>query len=88
MAKLGGIDWLNKQVLCGTYTATAGDASADKSVINTGQSAAIGFVVQIIRSGVVSGGDEKVSLAAGVLTVEDGESYKVTAGDVINWMVF
>jgi len=30
----------------------------------------------------------KASLTAGVLKVEDGSTYKIAAGDVINWIVF
>jgi len=32
--------------------------------------------------------DVKSSLANGVLTVEDGSTYKITTDDVIYWMVF
>ena len=85
---ISGIDWVSKIPFGGTYTAVAGDDSADKASIDTGKADAVGFIVQIVRSGVVVGADAKPSLASGVLTVADGSTYKVTAADVINWIVF
>ena len=72
----------------GVHTVTSAEAGADKAEINTGMANATGAIVQIVRAGVVVGADAKPSLAAGVLTVADGSTYKVTAGDVINWIVF
>ena len=85
---ISGIDWVSKLPVSGVYTAIAGDNSAGKAEINTGMANATGFIVQIVRAGVVDGADAKPSIAAGVLTVANGSSYKVTAGDVINWIVF
>ena len=83
-----GIDWLNKLPVCGSHVATDGDATANKVDFETGKVAAAGFIVQAYRSGVLIGGDVKASLTSGVLSVEDGTTYKITAGDVISWMVF
>lgn len=85
---ISGIDWVSRMPVTGTYTAVEGDNTADKAVINTGMANATGAIVQIVRAGVVVGADAKPSIAAGVLTVADGSTYKVTAADVINWIVF
>ena len=85
---ISGIDWASKIPVGGVYTAIAADDSAGKAEINTGMANATGFIVQIVRAGVVDGADAKPSIAAGVLTVADGLTYKVTAADVINWIVF
>ena len=67
----------------------AGDDSANKASIDTGKADAVGCIVQIVRAGVVVGADSKpLSVTAGVIAVEDGSTYKVTTGDVINWIVF
>jgi len=83
-----GIDWMNKIPIGGTYTAVAGDDSANKATITSGKADAVACIVQIIRAGVVVGADAKVSQAAGVISVEDGSTYKVTSGDVMNWIIF
>jgi hypothetical protein len=88
MARLTGIDWMSKLPISGTHTAVSADDSANKVEFNTGQPTTTGFMVQIFRSGVNIGNDVKASLTSGVLTIEDGSTYKITAGDVINWMVF
>jgi len=85
---ISGIDWVSRMPVSGVYTAVAGDDSAGKAEINTGMANATGAIVQIVKSGVVVGADAKPSIAAGVLTVADGSTYNVTAGDVINWIVF
>ena len=85
---ISGIDWASKIPFGGTYTAVADDDTANKASIDTGKVDAVGCIVQIIRSGVVVGADAKVSIAAGVIAVEDGTTYKVTTNDVINWIVF
>ena len=83
-----GIDWMVKMPVFGTYVATAGDATNGYASINTGRADATGFVVQVLRGGIVTG-SAKASITAGVLRVEDnGETYVVTAGDVISWIVF
>ena len=74
--------------MSGVHTVTSTEAGANKVEINTGMANATGAIVQIVRAGVVVGADAKPSIAAGVLTVADGLTYKVTAADVINWIVF
>lgn len=83
-----GIDWIHKLPESGVHVATDGDASANKVEIATGKVAATGFIVQAFRAGVLISGDVKASISAGVLSVEDGSTYKITAGDVICWIVF
>lgn len=83
-----GIDWLNKLPTCGSHVATDADATANKVEFATGRPAATGFIVQAYRSGVLISGDVKASITAGVLAVEDGSTYKITAADIINWQVW
>ena len=85
---ISGIDWISRMPVSGVHTVTSTEAGADKVEINTGMANATGAIVQIVRAGVVVGADAKPSIAAGVLTVADGSTYKVTADDVINWIVF
>ncbi len=87
--KITGSDWIHKIPIGGTYTSTTADASANKSEINTGKADAVGFIVQVMRSNINLTDDAKVSMAAGVISVEDNSSaFAVTNGDVINWIVF
>jgi len=88
MAKLTGIDWQNKLPVSGSHVATNDDATANKVEFDTGNPAASVFIVQVYRAGVLIGTDQKASLTAGVLAVENGSTYKITAADVINWIVF
>ena len=86
---INGSDWMQKIPVAGTYTATSADANADKSVINTGKADATGFIVQVIRSNVETTAKAKISMAAGVISVEDNNSdFAVTNGDVIHWIVY
>ncbi len=85
---IAGIDWASKVPIGGTYIVIAADDSAGSHSFVTGNPDAVGFIVQAFRSGVNIGADIKASLAAGVLKVEDGATYKLTANDVINWIVF
>ena len=77
---------MNKMVVGGSHVAVDDDATADAVSIVTGASG--GFQVQVFRSGVNIGLDVKASLTDGVLKIEDGSTYKITTGDVINWIVF
>lgn len=70
----------------GSHVAVDADATANAVSITTGATG--GFLVQVFRSGVNIGNDVKASLTDGVLKIEDGSTYKITAGDVINWIVF
>ncbi len=85
---IAGIDWMAKIPIGGTYTAVSADDSAGKAVISTGKADAVGFIVQVFRNEVNIANDVKVTLTAGVLEVKDGSTYKVTAADKINWIVF
>ena len=86
---INGSDWMQKIPVAGTYTSTTADASANKSVINTGKADATGFMVQVIRSNIEITAKAKISMAAGVISVEDNSSdFAVTNGDVIHWIVF
>lgn len=76
------------QQVQGTYTAVAGDATANEAVIDTGLDAITSFNVQVFRAGVNVMEDAIVTVSGGELTVADGgATYAVTAGDVINYMV-
>ncbi len=83
-----GIDWGNNLPAMGTYTAVTADANANEVSFDSGKPGATGFMVQVFRAGVNIGNDVKASLLAGVLKVENGSTYKITADDVIMWMVF
>ena len=86
---INGSDWICKIPIGGTYTSTSADASANKSVINTGKPDATGFIVQVIRANVETTAKAKISMAAGVISVEDNSSdFVVTNGDVIHWIVY
>lgn len=86
---LTGINWMSKIPIGGTSTSTTADAAAAKTEINTGKSDAVGFVVQVLRSNIDLTANAKISMAAGVISVEDNSSdFAVTNGDVINWIVF
>ncbi len=86
---INGSDWICKIPIGGTYTSTSADASANKSVINTGKPDATGFIVQVIRSNIETTAKAKISMAAGVISVENNSSdFVVTNGDVIHWIVY
>lgn len=85
---VSGIDWASKLPVCGTYTVVQADDNAGEHSIDTGKHDAVGFIFQVLRSKVDIGTDAKGSIAAGVLKIEDGSTYKLTAGDVINWIAF
>jgi len=86
MPKPTGIDWMNKMPVGGSHVAIDADATANEVEIVTGATGC--FLVQVFRSGVNIGNDVKASLTDGVLTIEDGSTYKITTGDIINWIVF
>ena len=86
---INGSDWMQKIPVAGTYTATSADAGVNKSVINTGKADATGFIVQVIRANIEITAKAKISMAAGVISVEDNSSdFVVTNGDVIHWIVY
>ena len=85
---ISGIDWISRMPVSGVHTVTSAEAGANKAEIDTGMAGAAGFIVQVLRSGIVLG-SAKASLAAGVISVEDNSStYVVTENDVISWIVF
>jgi hypothetical protein len=71
----------------GVYTVVADDATANTVDIDTGIDRATTFQIQIRRAGVEVQDAAVASLAAGVLTVADGGTYALTAGDKIHWAV-
>jgi len=86
---INGSDWMQKIPVAGTYISTSADAGVNKSVINTGKADASGFIVQVIRSNIETTAKAKISMAAGVISVEDnGADFVVTDGDVIHWIVY
>lgn len=72
----------------GQHTATAGEATANAMVIDTGMTGISAQIVQILRAGNVATSDADVTVDGGELTVAVGASYSVTAGDVVNWIAY
>lgn len=77
----------------GKYTVIAADDTAGTKTINLASyfglgEVATGFIVNIYRAGVISGVDVAVSLSSNNLVVADGATYKLTANDVINYIVY
>jgi len=70
------------------YTAIAGDATADLKDLVTGLTGINGWIVDIYRSNVKVGGDVVVTATGGTLRIADGSTYKITAGDVFNYIVW
>lgn len=85
---VSGIDWASKVPVGGTYKVVQADDDAGSHSINTGKPNAVGFIFQVLRANVDIGTDAKGSITAGVLKIEDGSTYKLTANDVINWIAF
>ena len=77
--------------MSGVHTVTTAEASANKAEIDSGMAGATGFIVQVMRSNIDMTTSSKISMAAGVVSVETnsaGSAFTLTAGDVINWIVF
>lgn len=72
----------------GRYTATADDATAGTVDIDTGMTTISAQMVQVLRAGNISTDDADVTVVDGVITVADGATYVITAGDVINWIAY
>lgn len=72
----------------GRHTVTSGEATANTLDIDTGMSAISSQIIQILRSGNVSTSDVDVTVSGGVMTIADGSTYNLTAGDVINWIAY
>lgn len=73
-------------VLAGTHTVTSGEDTANTCSFASGLSILTAMVVMILRSGAVATGDAAVSASGGTLTVANGATYVLTAGDIIHWM--
>ena len=75
------------KIVKGTYTAITADATAGLKTINTGITIS-GFIVQVYRAGILLA-DYKVTATTTNLKIEtNSTSYVVTAGDVINYIVW
>jgi len=86
---ISGIDWVSRMPVTGTVTATSGDASANELSIVTGKTDAVGFIIQVYRANILTNASLKASMTAGVIKIEDNSAtWVITAGDVINWIVF
>lgn len=77
-----------QSVIRGTHVAVTDDATADKVDVVSGLTEIVGYQVQVFRAGVLVGGDVKVSANAGTLSIEDGTTYKITAGDIITYIIW
>lgn len=72
-----------------THTVTADEATANAAVISTPASAVKGATVMITRAGAVSTSDAVVTYpVSGGVSVADGATYNVTAGDVITMVTW
>lgn len=78
----------------GSYTVVTADATANLKDISVAKAfdtdLPIGCLVQIYRSNVNVTGDAVITLTPSTKTlrVADGSTYNMTAGDVINYMVY
>ena len=80
---------LQGAIKTGKYTVIAADATAGTKSIATGLGRAItGFIVQIYRSNVLISGATTTVSTANLVVATNGSTYVVTAGDVINYIVF
>ena len=88
---ISGIDWVSRMPVSGTHTVSAAEGGAGKASIDSGMAGATGFIVQVMRSNIDLTTSSKISMAAGVVSVETnsaGSAFTLTADDVINWIVF
>ena len=85
---ISGIDWVSRMPVSGTHTVSSTEAGASSATIDTGKTDAVGFILQVYRADVHTPGPD-VDMVAGVLTIVNvSQGYTLTAGDVINWIVF
>ena len=75
-------------VVRGSYTAVAGDATADVITIDSGLTAIVGWQVQILRSGVDVTGDIVMTASDGDLVLTESSTYVITADDVVNYVIW
>ena len=69
----------------GAYTVTAADDTAGNCVLATGLTRIDSFHLQVLRSNVLKTVDQVVTVSGGNITVADGSTTAVVAGDVIQW---
>lgn len=72
------------RIVASATTVSAGQASANAAVIQTGLTAITALSVMVLRAGNVVTADADVTFADGAVTVADGSTYNTTAGDVIH----
>ena len=75
------------KIVRGKYTAVAADATAGSKTINTGITIA-GFIVQIYRANILLGSYKVTATTTNLKVETNGTDYTVTAGDVINYIVW
>lgn len=76
-------------VKAGTYTMVTADATAGTKAIATGLGKTIsGFIVQVYRSNVLVSGATITKSSANLTVATNGSTYVVTAGDVVNYIVW
>ena len=68
------------------HAVTSGEAAAGTLSITTGLSVIKVPIVQILRTGKVATSDAAVSFTGTSITVANGSTYTLTAGDVISWI--
>lgn len=80
----------NNYIVRGSYTAVAADATAESVVIDSTLEAISGWIAEVYRAGVKVTGDAVFTVDNTVkLKVANGAStYTVTAGDVINYIIW
>lgn len=71
-----------------THTVTAGEATANAVVLSTPSNKIVGSTVQITRAGAIVTADANVSYDKNEITIADGATYNVTAGDIITGTVW
>lgn len=77
----------SRTIVSGTHTVTSGEDTANTCSIASGLTTVSAINVMILRAGAVVTGDAAVSVSIGTVTVANGDTYVLTAGDVIHWMV-
>lgn len=75
------------KIVKGTYTAVAADATAGSKTINTGITIA-GFIVQVYRANILLSSYKVTATTTNLKVETNGTDYVVTAGDVINYIVW
>lgn len=70
----------------GSHAVTSGEGAAHSAALATGLTSVATQFVQILRGGKVATSDAAVSVSGGTITVGDGSTYALTAGDVVNWL--